>query len=1217
MKRFLWVLGTLVVVLLVAVAGLRWYLTSRYVADKVVTQLQNVYGGKVTVGGADVWLGSSSVRQIALMEDCPGQDIPWLSIDEIDTDLSLFDLLKGRYTPGDVSLKGAKIVLRFDAKGRLITCLPGKLRDSNGDTDLAFIESFPQVRLTNSSIILRKEGAPDFVAEDIDLALKREPGRLALSGFLLSPKWGKWRLDGVISRDRPATFTFKSEVAVEVTRAMLQQIPFVPRSTWDEVDIRRGKTSGSVTITYDFKRGKIGYRVEAAPTNTDLKVTAIDLDATGASGAVAIDNGVVTLVNVTGHAFGGTLAMDAALDFAHDPTRLDFKRIEARGLDVDRFPPSWKFPRQISGKLVGTASLQVVLTDTSTGTKAHTSGSGTAKIMDARVAGQPASEPITLSLKPAAGAFRFASEEEAKAALEQPWLTALLATSLMPPGRLLSETALAAQEKDKAKDDSGLDVHVKESYLNISLKMKDIDLGKFARDLDFKLPFALDGKVSFQVKVAIPVDESKDLKKYKLDGWAKLTNLVVGALRVDDLEGDIAYRDGVLTMPKLTGRLPPDFPGAPAGTFTGSGVFQVEPLGDLKVEVALQRVPVSQIASASGAGTDIKGDLSGSLAAVIPGKELANPSAWQVKAALTSERLEAFRVALKDAAARAELSKGKLVVSSLTAHLYDGQASGAAVIPLSSETPGHVNVRLKGVDAAALARDIPKMPVRIQGRINGELKGTLPAAAPGKERTFNVQLDVTAPKLRVQNIPTEQLKGSVDYKNGLLDYRLEGKTLGGTFELEGRIPPEKVEPKESRKGRLEIHNIGLGRLLEALGVQDAAAVYHGRLSLAIAFTHADSGWPTGSGRLRVTNVRYKETPLIGEAAGDIGLNEGKLRVSDFNTTFGDGLLRAKGAYDFKNPDAGWYVVELDRVQIGPLLGPWLNSTVEGDMNARIRGKFGREISGRAEVDIGRAKVAGVEVTDWRLPFTFRYAPTEGHGQLQMNDITAQVGAGRIKGKLDLSWEYAIRLEGNLQFTRVDLQKLLRPFLGATSVVSGRLTGRFDFAGRDVRSLSDLSGRLDAAFEQTQALNLPVLKEISPFLRLNPSVTFQKGDLHARLADGFFRVQRLGLEGAVGQLYAEGTISLEGRLNLDVTAGTGSFGIDPRLRFLGLRIPAAGPVPLVVAQEAATLLSNRVLQMRVTGTVRTPSIRVLPLATLTQEAVRFFLRSTVGDVPFNP
>jgi hypothetical protein len=57
----------------------------------------------------------------------------------------------------------------------------------------------------------------------------------------------------------------------------------------------------------------------------------------------------------------------------------------------------------------------------------------------------------------------------------------------------------------------------------------------------------------------------------------------------------------------------------------------------------------------------------------------------------------------------------------------------------------------------------------------------------------------------------------------------------------------------------------------------------------------------------------------------------------------------------------------------------------------------------------------------------------------------------------------------------------------------------------------------------------------------------------------------------------------------------------------LRAPAGGSLPLSLLTEASVLLANRVVRLRVVGTVHSPVIQVEPGGLLTEEAVRFFLR----------
>src|SRR5207248_1584891 len=101
------------------------------------------------------------------------------------------------------------------------------------------------------------------------------------------------------------------------------------------------------------------------------------------------------------------------------------------------------------------------------------------------------------------------------------------------------------------------------------------------------------------------------------------------------------------------------------------------------------------------------------------------------------------------------------------------------------------------LDVGQLAHDLPKTPFRLEGQANGSFQGVLSAAAPDGQRNFTSRLDLQAPRLRVQGIPAERLHGSIAYRKGIVDYRLEGETLGGRFHLDGQLPSAHVEPAEN------------------------------------------------------------------------------------------------------------------------------------------------------------------------------------------------------------------------------------------------------------------------------------------------------------------------------------------------------------------------------------------------------------------------------------
>src|SRR5205814_69058 len=95
-------------------------------------------------------------------------------------------------------------------------------------------------------------------------------------------------------------------------------------------------------------------------------------------------------------------------------------------------------------------------------------------------------------------------------------------------------------------------------------------------------------------------------------------------------------------------------------------------------------------------------------------------------------------------------------------------------------------------------------------------------------------VDFKSPMLRVQNIPAEQLKGKLEYHAGKIAYNLTGKSLGGTFDLQGAVPddeaPAKPKGQDDKEGRLRIKDVHVGRLLKSLGVPDTTDL-KGLLSL--------------------------------------------------------------------------------------------------------------------------------------------------------------------------------------------------------------------------------------------------------------------------------------------------------------------------------------------------------------------------------------------------
>jgi hypothetical protein len=557
----------------------------------------------------------------------------------------------------------------------------------------------------------------------------------------------------------------------------------------------------------------------------------------------------------------------------------------------------------------------------------------------------------------------------------------------------------------------------------------------------------------------------------------------------------------------------------------------------------------------------------------------------------------------------------RLNLTEVKAQLYGGQVTGSGVVPLRSTEKGSLKFSFQDLDVGELAKALPRTPIRLEGHATGSVEGDLTPA--NLDRQFNGKLTLKAPELRVQGIPTERLTGTIDYRKGTLEYRFEGETLGGRFHINGKLPTSKGEPPPGGgpEGEFQLQGAHLSQLGPALH-SSALRPLRGDLDLDLRFGHgASTRGVQGAGRVRLRSLAWDDEALADHLEGTLSLNQDQVLFPDVTGTFAGGLLRARASYNIRQPDRSWFVLNLDRVDASQVLAPWPNLAREltGTLDARLRGTFGREWTGGGDIVLSRGKLGGLDVSDWRLPLQFAFAPSLGNAELRTDDTSGQLAQGRVSGRASLRLGLSNRLDGHLTFSDLNVAALLRELASSSQVGSGLLTGRVDFSGHEVHSLNEVSAVLTANLRQTQALQMPVLQHAAPFVApgQSQSILFNQGDLKARLANGILRIDRLSLTGSIVKLFVEGTVSLQGRLNLDVTASTGGVGPNPTvLRLIGLRLPAVGPIPLVLITQASNYLSFHTIHLSVLGTIRSPIVRVQPVQLLTEEAVRYFLTQAV-------
>ena len=321
-----------------------------------------------------------------------------------------------------------------------------------------------------------------------------------------------------------------------------------------------------------------------------------------------------------------------------------------------------------------------------------------------------------------------------------------------------------------------------------------------------------------------------------------------------------------------------------------------------------------------------------------------------------------------------------------------------------------------------------------------------------------------------------------------------------------------------------------------------------------------------------------------------------------------GWLTFTRASHWSTSAANSFRLTLDRVEAKRLFAavPELTKAVTGEIGMTFRGQLGEAVRGSGTVSVENGSVGGITVSGLRIPFDVETVPG-GAGRLTVRELAASSGAGKVQGSLTYDWGGESRLDGHFGFTNVRLASI-SPGIGSSSLFGGgRLTGRLDVGGTNIRSTDDLTGRLIARLNSTSVQQIPVLDVVTPFLTTPGMLApFQTGDIQGQLSKGVFRVNRLALVSPSAQLHAEGSISLSGNLDLNVVAHTGPSGPQARgLQLLAFRL-IPGTLPITLLKDASELLSNQTIRLSVTGSASSPTVKVNQAALLTENAVRFLL-----------
>jgi hypothetical protein len=569
---------------------------------------------------------------------------------------------------------------------------------------------------------------------------------------------------------------------------------------------------------------------------------------------------------------------------------------------------------------------------------------------------------------------------------------------------------------------------------------------------------------------------------------------------------------------------------------------------------------------------------------------------------------------------KARLDQEFFALEDVDLDLLGGKVRGRLRHPRSSSGSGDAEITVDGVDLAALKPFLSSLAPRLSGRIDGSARATIPPAPTlDAPHPIVVEGDLRSPNMAIGNWRILRSTAAVKTSNGLADFSFRGETLDGLMEWNGvhALPQGRLQGDDraalSSRGTVSLRNIHLGRLAAAAPRRQISDdLLQGRLNASLGYTQRIGALPTGTGQAEVVGLANDTGMLSQRMTSSVTFDGQRLRMPDVTGDLMDGRLRGLVVLNTRDMRNGaFYRADVVGMSLSKTFrqigadGAWFTGV--GDV--QVRGRISNAVTGAGTIEIPRGTFVGLDVSSWRSPAEIEVNLMDYSGRFAIPESSAQLAQGQLRGKVDYAWDAAGRLQSDLDFTNVNLRGLLRSSARLQSMGEGRITGRLQLGGRSIRGMNDLTGGFNARLQNAQAGSWPILDQVLSLLTGvgGRSLTFERGLLSGTIGSGAARLNQLELVSQRARVVGGGAIRFNGGLDLDFTAFTGNTTVGGRgVEFAAAQLLTAANPSTAVLYRVNRLLSDRVIAVKVTGTVSSPVTRLKPGPTLTAEAARFLL-----------
>ena len=544
--------------------------------------------------------------------------------------------------------------------------------------------------------------------------------------------------------------------------------------------------------------------------------------------------------------------------------------------------------------------------------------------------------------------------------------------------------------------------------------------------------------------------------------------------------------------------------------------------------------------------------------------------------------------------------------SKIVAQIFGGKVRLAEL----TTNPERVRIEIDEIDVKE-ATALLELPVELTGKLSGEAS----LDEWSLEETSRADISLNGSSLLIGVKKFGDFNAKAEYKNGKLDYDMGGTLLSGKLTAKGSADVD-VNRLSATVFPVEL-NLTNGTLTALYGSSNAfrsLRPLEGGISAEAKFLFPLDAAPTGEGRLLANNVKWNSQILTQQSSLRFKVDEKQLVFDDVKLGLKRGEVSANVVLPLGSQSAGRFDVEfrqLDLERLSKVVGA---ESIEayGQIDAKLQGRIGRDITGQGYVGVDQASLHGVAGQSARVPVAFEFSPSRQSGRVYLKRSKFRLFEGSVAGKATVEFGRRLSVDTDLKFSKVNSGELIESLFDYGGLDQGLLNGRLILSGRDIRSGRDLKGTFTGQLSRAAAFDLPILSQIDQVVttRRLDTGTYDSDEIKLTLNRGKISLKQLNFSSSFAKVAIDGNAFIDGRLDLNVAAQVETLN-QPTLvdELLGSPLAQLSGTPTAFFARAAEFLSERVVFLHVGGTANRPQIRVDTRQQVREELTRYFLRDS--------